>query len=152
MPREVRKERRGMRLKSFLRNEEICFINSYSQSKGNQENTFKWGLGRTSNNQAEALALFQGLRIINEKHIKKTYCNRGLGFNHQTDAKRLIPSDGNLIRTIKRIRKEVIWFESVEFFHILRSLNHQADHLANKAILLDWKIKIKKWGGILPIP
>jgi hypothetical protein len=39
--------------------------------EGNIKNTFEWGLGKYSNNQVKELALFQGLRIINEKHIKK---------------------------------------------------------------------------------
>jgi hypothetical protein len=40
------------------------------ESRGNQENTFEWGLARASKNQVEALTLFQQLRIVDENHIK----------------------------------------------------------------------------------
>jgi len=60
--------------------------------------------------------------------------------------------DGKLIRTIERIKKEVATNESVEFFPILKKLNHM-DRLTNKAILLDCgKTKNKRKGGILPHP
>jgi ribonuclease HI len=39
--------------------------------KGNVENIFYWDLGRALNNQAEALAMYQGLRIIDDKVCKK---------------------------------------------------------------------------------
>jgi hypothetical protein len=45
-------------------------------------------------------------------------------------------NDGKIIITIKRIRKEVARFESVEFFHIPRKLNQMENCLDNKAILL----------------
>jgi hypothetical protein len=44
---------------------------SFLIPKGNQEITFEWGLGRASNNQAEALALFQGLKLLLMQVISK---------------------------------------------------------------------------------
>jgi ribonuclease HI len=41
-----------------------CNKRSNQATQGNQEITFEWGLGRVSNNQAEALALFQGLKLL----------------------------------------------------------------------------------------
>jgi ribonuclease HI len=35
--------------------------------EGNDEKSVVWGLGRATNNQVEALSLFQGLRIVDEK-------------------------------------------------------------------------------------
>jgi ribonuclease HI len=41
--------------------------------KGNEENSFLWGLGRATTNQDEAFALFQGLRIADDrKHRRLT--------------------------------------------------------------------------------
>jgi ribonuclease HI len=36
---------------------------------GKQEVSFKWGLGGATNNQAEALALYQGLKILDPRQI-----------------------------------------------------------------------------------
>jgi ribonuclease HI len=105
--------------------------------KGNQENTFEWGLGRASNNQVETLALFQGLRILDESYIKRLIVigDSTLVIKLMLRASSL--SDGKLIRIVKRIRKEVARFKSIEYYHILRELNQKADQLANMAAQLN---------------
>jgi ribonuclease HI len=37
---------------------------------GKTEATFAWGLGKSTNNRAEAYALFQGLRVAADLQIK----------------------------------------------------------------------------------
>jgi len=62
-------------------------------------------------------------------------------------------NDGKIIRTIKRIRKEVARFESVEFFHIPRKFNKMENCLDNKAILLYCgNLRTKRREAFYPIP
>jgi ribonuclease HI len=95
--------------------------------EGNHENTFEWGLGRASNNQAKALVLFQGLRIIDENHIKRIIVIGDLILIIKLMLRSSFLSDGKLIRTKRRIKKEVTKFEIVEFLHILRNPNQKAN-------------------------
>jgi ribonuclease HI len=39
--------------------------------EGKEKNSFVWGLGEAVNNQSKVLALFQGLRIANDKQHKR---------------------------------------------------------------------------------
>ena len=49
---------------------------------GNKEMTYEWGLGKVTNNQVEALALFQGLKYLDTNYIKKCFNHRILGHRH----------------------------------------------------------------------
>jgi ribonuclease HI len=69
--------------------------------RGNQENTFEWALGRASNNQAETLTLFQGLRIIYESYIKKIIVIGDPALIIKLILRASTSSDGKLIRTIR---------------------------------------------------
>jgi hypothetical protein len=40
------------------------FIND---REGNEENSFEWRLGKATNNQVEALSLFQDMRVVDER-------------------------------------------------------------------------------------
>jgi hypothetical protein len=44
----------------------VVFLNP----EGKCELTYAWGLGESTNNQAEALALYQGLNILTSKEIR----------------------------------------------------------------------------------
>jgi ribonuclease HI len=121
--------------------------------KGNTKNTFEWGLGKATNNQAEAFALFQGLRIIDNKHIRNIIVIGDLTLIINLMLKVTPPSNGTLIRIITPNQARSCQVQSVEFYHVLRMLNHQANNLANKAKSIGmWKNKVKRRGGILPYP
>lgn len=108
---------------------------------------------RASNNRAEALTLFQGLRIIDENDIKRLTVIGDSALIIKLMLRASTPSDGKLIRIVKRIRMEVTKFERVELFHILRTLNQKTDLLANKVILLDCdNLRTKSGDAIYPIP
>jgi hypothetical protein len=57
------------------------------------------------------------------------------------------PSNSKLACLIARIKKEVLWFEDIKFFHVLRDLNQQVDNLANRALRLSEGI-LRKRGEI----
>jgi ribonuclease HI len=44
----------------------------------NHEMSFSWGIRIMSNNQAEALALLQGVKYFNLKRDQQTHCSKGL--------------------------------------------------------------------------
>lgn len=62
--------------------------------EGNQEVSFEWGQGKATNNQAEVLALYQGIKILNQRGIRELIA---VGDSL---------SDGNLARLTWRIQEE----------------------------------------------
>jgi ribonuclease HI len=81
--------------------------------EGKEENSYARGLGKDSDNQDEVLALFQGLRIIDERQYRSIII---IG-----DSKSIIRSlykgtgQGQrvLSQILYRINKELEWFERV---------------------------------------
>ena len=97
---------------------------------------FSWGVGFNTSFQAEARALLQGLKQL-----------LSLGISEATvfgDSQSLIkimvdrspPSDLRLSRLMIRIYSLVNCFQSLNFLHVKRALNKEADAEANKAVLL----------------
>jgi ribonuclease HI len=121
--------------------------------QGQTEHRYAWGLGQDTNTQAEALALLQGLKILQKMRIKEA---KIIG-DSQTLIKMLVensnPKDLRLSRLMERIRKTVSFFQKISFFHVLRGNNKEADAEANRAALLPagtlvWNDK-ENW---VPIP
>ena len=96
---------------------------------GNIEQSFSWGLGNITNNEAEWLALLQGLQILQAKNYRKV-----LIFG---DSKHVISKliNGYPSRAINchRLYNKVkpLMLKSYEPLHILRNNNSEADNMAN---------------------
>jgi ribonuclease HI len=114
--------------------------------EGNQQVSFKWGLGEATNNQVKELVIHQGLKILDPNWIRelivlgdsviitKLFCYSS-------------SSDAHLAKLSRRIQKEPSRFQHIEFFHVLRERNCQADQLANEASFLDCGTLIVKGGA-----
>lgn len=63
---------------------------------GNQVKTFEWSLGRPSNNQAKALALFHGLRLLDASYNKSLIAIGDSTLVIKLTLKTSSPSDGKL--------------------------------------------------------
>jgi ribonuclease HI/exonuclease III len=103
---------------------------------GRIEHSFAWGLGHNTSIQAEALALFQGLKQVKDLGIKEVNV---IG-DSQSIIKVIVdnsaPKDFRLARLATRIKSLTKSFQSINFFHVLRENNKDADAEANKAALL----------------
>ena len=103
---------------------------------GKKAHSFAWGLGLSSNNQAEALDLFQGLKLLKSLNIRE---ENVLG-NSQIIINAIVsnysPLDLRLARLITRIKDLGNSFQKLNFFHVLRINNKDADLEANQAVLL----------------
>ena len=100
------------------------------------ETCFSWGLGTSSNNQAESYSLLKACQIAKETRYKSIQI-----FGDSWLLIKLLNSEDHfnnpsLNKILQRIRNILNAFEKVTSFHILRELNNQVDSLANKACLL----------------
>eukprot|EP00253_Pinus_taeda_P022123 PITA_22123 len=102
---------------------------------GSEVIQFAWGLGKESNNKAEALALWQGL----SQAIKGNF----LSISVFGDSRIIIqalkskknPSQLHLSTILRKIRLILPKFHKISFYHIPRKLNSQADMEANQGVL-----------------
>ena len=105
-------------------------------SVGEIEHRFAWGLGHNTSIQAEAISLFQGLKQVKELGIKEVNV---IG-DSQSIIKAIVdnspPKDLRLARLVSRIKSLIKSFQSINFFHVWRENNKDADTKANKAALL----------------
>jgi len=97
---------------------------------------FCWGLGICTNNQAELLALTKACQIVRDKGIKECQA-----FGDSEILIKKINSDDQfndaiLNKSLKRLKLILQDFTSFKIYHILRSLNREADEMANKGCLL----------------
>eukprot|EP00253_Pinus_taeda_P029799 PITA_29799 len=93
--------------------------------------SYEWSLGEITNNNAEALALYQGLL-----QLKKLGIKRAMIFGDSAIITRLMVHNQsspncNLQQIINRTKILLRNFEDIKFYHILRTLNKQADIRAN---------------------
>ena len=98
--------------------------------------SFSWGLGFTSNNQAESYGLLKACHIAKELGFKSIQIFGDLELLIKTlnSANHFYNSDLNNI--LQRVRNPFKYFERVQYFHILRELNNSEDNLANKSFQL----------------
>jgi ribonuclease HI len=105
-------------------------------SEGTTLETFSWGLGQRTNNQAEILSLIKvcqiakarghrNLQAFGDSEILIKMIHSGGQFN-----------DAGLNKNLQRLRHTLQDFISFNCYHILRDLNKEADALANKGCLL----------------
>jgi ribonuclease HI len=121
--------------------------------EGNLILSFAWGLGLLSNNSAEYLALWQGLNQARTLRIPKlvVFGDSRIVIQSLVARKRLkhLP----LSQLFSRILNLVKEFDQVNFYHVLRRLNHQDDlEAAVGSSLEKGEIKINGRVSLCPIP
>ena len=87
------------------------------------ETRFAWGLGDDTNNMAEALALWQGLRIAKTHGISELTIIGDSRIIIQALTENLTPNQMHLRRLIQKIKAQVLNFSKIEFYHVLRKNN-----------------------------
>jgi len=103
---------------------------------GITETRYAWGLVFTSNNQVEALALLQGLLLLNRKGVEEAW----IIWDSQTFVglmvKNSTPKSLNLQQVVTRIKAPASTFWHIAFFHVLWGKNYEAEKDANNVVLL----------------
>ena len=103
--------------------------------------TYAWGLGSMSNNKAEALAFWQGLKQAQERNLKSLVVFGDSKLIIQALGSKNLSTNIFLISILKKILLLVSNWD-ISFFHVLCGLNEQADLEANKAALLGRSILV----------
>lgn len=98
---------------------------------------FVWGLGFASNNEAEELGLWQGLKLAIAKGILQLNVFGDFLITNKKCNKLNHCKDPNTRPTLQRIQMIVDKFEILEFYHIKRENYILADDQANTGIDLD---------------
>jgi ribonuclease HI len=122
---------------------------------GNQDVSYEWGLGVVSNNQAKALVLSQGIKILDSRRIKNIIIVGDSSIIIKLMSKMNTPSNGKLRRLIARIQNEASHSKTMQYYHVLRDNNRQANDLTNTMSRLDCgssKNKINRGPSLFPIP
>ena len=104
---------------------------------GNLHLSFAWGLGLASNNQAEYLALWQGLNQARKLNIQKLFIFGDSRLIIKALRSKKMPSDINLVQIHRKILLLLSHFSSSKAHHVLRNLNSLADAEANRGTLLN---------------
>ena len=96
---------------------------------GNIEQSFAWGLGNRTNNEAEWLALLQGLQILQAKNYRKVLI---FGDSKHVISKLINGYPSGAINCRRLYNKvKLLMHHSYEPLHILRINNSAADAMAN---------------------
>lgn len=114
----------------------------YSADEQKQD-SYCWGLGRSTNNQAEILGLLkacqlaqrnigENLQIFEDSEILIKTLNKGDQLNSSA-----------LNKTLERIRKLTQNFSSCSFYHVLRAQNKEANINAKKGCPLTQGMMVK---------
>jgi ribonuclease HI len=99
---------------------------------GSHVDSFSWGLGQSTNNQAEILGLLKGCQIAQE------YENKALQvFGDSEILIKIVNSKEHfanpaLNKTLQRLWGSLQSFASFDIYHILRNSNKEADKKANE--------------------
>ena len=97
--------------------------------RGHVEQTFVWGLGTRTNNEAEWLALLQGLHLLNTKKLRKVMI---FGDSKHVIYKLINGYPSGSVNCHRLFDKaKLLMSKSYETFHILRHNNSAANALAN---------------------
>ena len=97
---------------------------------------FAWGLGIDTNNMAEALALWQGLRIAGELGISELIVIGNSKVVIHALAENIFPTHMSLRHLLRKIMVQASLFKKIDFYHVLRENNSHADLEANKGASL----------------
>ena len=110
--------------------------------------TFAWGLGVRPNNEAEWLALLQGLQMLQEKPYPKVLI---FGDSKHVISKLLNGYPKGAVKCRRLYQKvKLLMHSTYELFHILRVNNPAADSLANLGATLQ-QGHLKKNGNPISI-
>lgn len=120
--------------------------------KGNLVNSFAWGLGQASNNQAEGYALYQGILLTNKDRINSLTIIGDSSTIISFMVSKTSPSNRKIASIVARVQKEIEGFHKISFHQVLRELKSQADMLANKAVNYGGIIWTKDGWIMYPIP
>ena len=93
---------------------------------------FAWGLGIDTNNMAEALALWQGLRIAGELGISDLIIIGDSRVVIRALAENLLSTHLGLRHLLHKIKVQVSLFYKIYFYHVLRENNPYANLEENK--------------------
>ena len=93
-----------------------------------------------SNNMAEALALWQGLKLSHERNLNSLVVFGDSKLILHSMVSKTLPSNIFLAAIIKKILLVISKFHVISFYHILRGLNGKADMEPNRASLLDQSV------------
>jgi ribonuclease HI len=105
-------------------------------SDGSRRDSFCWGIGQKTNNQAEIQGLLKACQIARDRGYKEFQAlgdSEILIKNLNTDK---LFTNASLNKTLNRLKRILLDFDSYKFFHILRNSNSEADLLANKGCTL----------------
>jgi ribonuclease HI len=104
--------------------------------KGNSYYEYNQYIGKQTNNVAEYLGLFEGLRLCQAFEIKNVeiYGDSKLVINQvkrvwKVKSSNLIPIHHAITELLEEYK-----FENISFNHVLRKFNKKADELANRAL------------------
>lgn len=107
--------------------------------------TYAWGLGTSTNNQAKAYVLLQGLISVNANKARNLILISDSSIIISITISKKTHFHSKLASLITRIQKENPRFQEVSF-QILREHNWQVDVLANEATKLNvgvlWKMGV----------
>ena len=96
---------------------------------GQVEQRFAWGLGNRTNNEAEWMALLQGLQLIRNKKFRKVLI---FGDSRHVIYKLINGYPTGAIKCHRLYKKDkLLMSQSYEAFHILWHNNNVADNSAN---------------------
>ena len=98
--------------------------------------SYAWGLGLTSNNQAEYLALWQGLNQARKLNIQKLTIFGDSRLIVKALHTKKIPMDISLAHTHRKVLLMLKHFRTHKAYHVLRNLNNLADAEANHGTIL----------------
>ena len=88
--------------------------------EGSMEFKFTWGLGIDINNMAEALALWQGLRIVEDLGITELTVIGDSRVVVRVLAKNIFPTQLGLRHLLRKIMVQASLFTKIDFYHVLR--------------------------------
>ena len=98
--------------------------------------SYAWGLGYASNNQAEYLALWQGLTQAVQLNVQKITIFGDSKLVVEALNSKKTPKDITLAHTYKKVLLLLSQFRKYKIYHVLRILNRLADVEANRGTLL----------------
>ena len=93
---------------------------------------YSWGLGQMSNHKAEANGLLLGLRIIREEKINNEIIFGDSSLIIHAMVSGTLPKNVALSQVLYRAKNLVKKIGVVDFYHILRENNKNADSQANE--------------------
>jgi ribonuclease HI len=100
--------------------------------KGNKVLEFAWGLGNATNNHAEVLATYMGLRLIPENRSTRLMVISDSDLIIRGLCKSLKTMHPNISKTLLRIKDMESKFDKISYYHVLQTHNIDVDSLAKE--------------------